>query len=94
MQNFSNFPLPSYSLSDLLKDIKEGNKNSFTYKGVLFYVSFDNTTLKWVISHSETGNKAFYRGYLNAMLDLQGMAACLIEYKKDLNFDKEGNIIQ
>jgi len=83
-------PIPAYSLSDLFKDINNGNVNKFNYDGKIFNVARNG--FKWVVTDLITGYTAFPNNSPNCMLDLQGMAACLIAYNRNLIFDKQGNI--
>ena len=83
-------PVPTYSLSDLFGDINNGNVNEFNYDGKVFNVK--RIGFKWVVTDPITEYTAIPNNSPNCMLDLQGMAACLIAYNKNLIFDKQGNI--
>ena len=83
-------PTPNYSLADLFKDINNGNANEFQYNGKVFNVNRNG--IKWTVTDPITGFTAVTNGYTNCMLDLQGMAACLVSYNRSLIFDKSGNI--
>lgn len=83
-------PLPSYSLADLFRDINNGMTNQFTYNEHIFTVR--RIGLKWEVTDPQTGFTATQNGYINCMLDLQGMGACLLTYNRNLKFDREGNI--
>lgn len=88
MYNSNEIP-PNYSLADLFNDISKGNVKEYNYKDKKYFVV--QTFPKWTIKNS-AGNTAT-APYFNCMLDLQGTAACLELYNKDLIFDREGNII-
>lgn len=88
MQNLQ--PLPNYSLADLFNDLRNGDRTEFTYNNVNFTVK--KTGLYWYVTQQGTTNTATTKYYLNCMLDLQGMAACLLQYKHSIEFDREGNI--
>lgn len=88
MQN--NYPLPAYSLADLFRDINNGVTDTFTYNGSQF--SAKRINFKWVVTDLQTGHTAQASCYVGCMTDLQGLASCLQAYKKDLVFDKDGNI--
>lgn len=81
---------PSYSLADLFKDLNNGMADTFLYNGNEFKVK--RYGLKWVVTDPKTGFTATQSSYINCMLDLQGMGACLLEYKRDLIFDRNGDI--
>ena len=83
-------PLPSYSAADLFRDINNGNADRFTYNGKEFKVNRNG--FKWTVTDPVTGFNAVTSGCTNCMLDLQGMASCLVHYNRSLVFDKEGNI--
>lgn len=91
LNNNSNQPLPSYSLADLFRDINQGLKHEFEYNGRKFHVC--RAGIHFKITDQKTGFTAINKAYTNSMLDLQGCAACLIEYKKNIIFDKNGNLI-
>lgn len=80
---------PNYSLADLFNDIRKGNKKEYQYNEKTYNVI--QTFPKWIIK-DESGNTAT-APYFNCMLDLQGTAACLQEYKRDLIFNRNGDII-
>lgn len=86
----NNLQAPGYSLHDLFKDLKNGIKDRFTYNGKTYMYSMEG--IRTVIT-DEKGYKAIDSHYIGSMTDLQGMAACLDEYKRDLSFDREGNIV-
>lgn len=88
MQNYS--PLPNYSLADLFRDIGHGTADTFTINGETFTVKRIN--FKWIITYPVTGHTATTKFYVGSMTDFQGMACCLLEYKRSLVFDKDGNI--
>ena len=82
--------LPAYSLADLFRDINRGFINTFQYDNEKFTII--SCGAKWIIKQDSTELKAV-APYCGCMLDLQGMAACLISYKKDLTFNRAGDII-
>jgi hypothetical protein len=82
---------PQYSAYDLAQDLKNGDKNEFIYSDELFMVKGNG--FKYTITQFSTGFKAVCNGGMNNLIDFQGVAGCLIEYKKDLNFDRQGNLI-
>jgi hypothetical protein len=88
MQNYQ--PLPSYSLADLFRDINNGVTDIFTFDGSQFNAKRIN--FKWVVTDLQTGHTAQANFYVGSMTDLQGLASCLQSYKKNLVFDKDGNI--
>jgi hypothetical protein len=65
-----------------------GKKDEFEYNGKKFKVLQNG--VKFKISDGEYTATA---PYASSMTDIEGMAACLIEYKKDLVFDKNGDIV-
>lgn len=84
-------PNPIYSLADLFTDIREGRTENLTYDGMEFTARRNG--LIWEVEHPLTGLKATSKQYCNCMLDLQGMAACLIAEGRNLSFDRQGNFI-
>jgi len=84
-------PNPIYSLADLFKDISNGNAENFTYDGIEFKARRNG--LIWEVECTLSGIKATSKQYCNSMLDLQGMAACLIAEGRNISFDKQGNLI-
>jgi len=81
-------PLPAYSLTDLFNDLRNGVKKSFYYDDVQFFVTV--SLFRFTVTD---GNFTAVCPYCGCMLDLQSMAACLLEYKRNLNFDRNGNIL-
>jgi hypothetical protein len=82
---------PHYSLADLFRDINNGNVNEFQYNGQAFKVR--RVFFEWIVTEVNTGFVATSKAYCNSMLDLQGMAACLMAEKRSIAFDKHGNFI-
>jgi hypothetical protein len=78
-----------YSLYDQYQDLIRGHRSEFTYNGETFYVSFEVHGFGVVLTHSPGKNRIQARsrkGEVQCMMDLQGMAACLLAEKKDLYF--------
>lgn len=74
---------------EFAKALNYGHEKEFTYNGETFQVSKKNpviTLIKW------NGFTAESQKVYN-MIDYQGIAACLMEYKRDIIFDKDGNVI-
>lgn len=84
-------PLPNYSLADMFKDISNRMLDRFTYNDEVFKVVRYGISYK--VTRVSTGHEATSKQYCNSMLDLQGMAACLIAENKNLSFDRNGNFI-
>ena len=80
-----------YSLYDLYIDIIRGSKDQYSYNEQYFTARRKGTG--WVITHQESGFTADCPFYFSSMLDFQGVAACLLQYKRPLTFDKAGNIV-
>lgn len=92
MNNNSDLlPPPYYSAHDMFKDISNRMMDNFTYNNESFKVVRYGISYK--VTRVATGHEAISKSYCNSMLDLQGMAACLIAENKNLSFDREGNYI-
>ena len=91
MKNTFDLLTPSYSLADLFKDISLGNKDEFTYNGRLFKAK--RKGIGYIVTDTVTQFTGFQNSYCNSMLDLQGIAACIMEEGRHITFDREGNII-
>ena len=85
-------PEPSYSLYHLYMDIIHGRRNNYKYEGREYSVK--QKGFGYTITETETGLQADCPFYFSAMLDFQGVAACLQAEKRNLFFDKQGNFKQ
>ena len=86
-----------YSLYDLYKDIMAGRKSSFTYEGIEFVVYQHRFPgpIEVIYYNKETKDRwrAFaMRKNVTCGSDLQGLAASLLYYKKDIWFDRNGEL--
>lgn len=88
-----------YSLHDCYQDIMAKRRDDFTYDNHHFNVVVEPTVITVVhggATPDRTGGKKIMafsmRKNVTCMLDLQGMAASLLYRKKDLWFDRHGEL--
>ena len=82
-----------YSAWDLYCDIMAGRRSDFQYSGETLHVCIErNGTV--IITHGTGANRKrahIRKGQVTCMTDLHGLAACLLNEKKDLWFDRHGD---
>jgi mannitol/fructose-specific phosphotransferase system IIA component (Ntr-type) len=86
-----------YSLYDLYTDIMAGRRSDFTYNGIEFTVYIPHSRNEVMITYYNPETKERWRAFtmrrqVNCGSDLQGYAACLLHYKKDIWFDRHGEL--
>jgi len=88
-----------YSLYDLYKDIMAGRVSSFQYNGNEFCVNIHQFPGPIEVLYYNPETKERFRGFsmrgrMDCMSAFQGVAACLLHYKKDIWFDRHGELCE
>lgn len=88
-----------YSMYDQYKDIMAGRISSFKYDGNEFSVYLHRFPGPIEVIYYNQETKERFRGFsmrgqMDCMTAFQGVAACLLHYKKDIWFDRHGELCE
>lgn len=85
-----------YSMYDLYCDLLTQKRNDFTYNGKDFYV-YMPSLLAVTVTHVDPDTKERYQAHamrknIDCMMAFQGIAILLLHEKRDLWFDRHGEL--